>query len=63
MIEFITSRSCSASRKVNIIQNIESWSYVINGVNKEHYVGNFIYLHEWQHTKLHQSSFVVGCII
>ena len=44
MIEFISSRSCSASRKVNIIQNIESWIYVINGVNKEHYVSNFIYI-------------------
>ena len=59
MVELTTSRSCSASKS----QSFESWSYVIDGVNKEHYVGNFIYLHEWQHIKLHQSSFVVGCII
>ena len=46
-----------------VVQNVEPWCYVVDGVNEEYYFGNFICVHEWQHTKMYQSGSVVGCVI
>ena len=47
MIKFGTSRSCRASREVNIVQNVKPLCWIVDGINIEHNVGNFIHVYMW----------------